>query len=273
MTGPYAGGRGRPGAGARNPLIRAHRPVFGGLSRRSFLRGTGLAGVAAFAAACSIPGIKVVGYEPVEDTSAADKTVNWANWPFYIDVAEEGSTDPTTLEKFQETTGIEVTYTEDVNDNDEYFAKIQPQLSGGQAIAADVFVVTDWMVGKLIRLGFLTEIDHANMPNIKNLRPDLNKVTYDPGRKFSLTWQSGLAGIAVNPAATGGREINSMDQLLTDSSLRGKVTLLTEMRDTVGLTMMDMGYNIEDFTDAAVLQGHRQTADRGELRADPPVHR
>ena len=69
-------------------------------------------------------------------------------------MAEDGSTDPTTLEQFTEKTGIEVNYTEDVNDNDEYFAKIQPQLTGGQAIAADVFVVTDWMVGKLIRLGF-----------------------------------------------------------------------------------------------------------------------
>ena len=194
---------------------------------------------------------------------------DWANWPFYIDVAEDGSSDPTTLEKFTKSTGIQVTYTEDVNDNDEYFAKIQPQLSGGQAIAADTFVVTDWMVGKLIRLGFLEELDHSNIPNLKNLRTDLNKVSYDPGRKYSVTWQSGLAGIAVNPAATGGKEVTSMDQLLTDPALRGKVTLLTEMRDTVGLTMLDLGYDPADFTmdqfDQAIAK-LQKSVDSGQIR-------
>ncbi|WP_375423295.1 spermidine/putrescine ABC transporter substrate-binding protein [uncultured Friedmanniella sp.] len=245
----------------------------GPVSRRSFLRGAGLAGAGLAAGAtlsgCGIPGIKVADYTPVKDTSASDKTLNWSNWPFYIDVAEDGSKDPTTLELFTKKTGIKVAYTEDVNDNDEYFAKIQPQLTGGQAIAADLFVVTDWMVGKLIRLGFLTELDHAQMPNLKNLREDLRNVSYDPGRKYSVTWQSGLAGIAVNPAATGGRKITSMDQLLTDPALRGKVTLLTEMRDTVGLTMMDLGYDCSDFTfaqfDAAIAK--LQTAvDSGQIR-------
>ena len=240
-----------------------------GVSRRALLRGAGGAGLAALLAGCSIPGIKVTDYQPVPDLSDSEKVVNWSNWPFYIDQAEEGDDAPTTLELFTQQTGIEVNYTEDVNDNDEYFAKIQPQISGGQAIAADTFVVTDWMVGKLIRLGFLEELDHANIPNISNLRADLREVTFDPGRKYSLTWQSGLAGIAVNPAVTGGLEINSMQQLLTEPSLRGKVTLLTEMRDTVGLTMLDLGYDVSDFTmdqfDAAidVLQ---DAVDSGQIR-------
>ena len=228
-----------------------------------------MAGAAALLTGCAIPGIRVAGYEPGPDLSDTDKTVDWANWPFYIDVAEEGSTDPTSLEKFTKATGIEVTYTEDVNDNDSYFAKIQPQLTGGQAISADTFVVTDWMVGKLIRLGFLEELDHANIPNIKNLRPDLNQVSYDPGRKWSLTWQSGMAGIAQNPKATGGKTITSMDQLLTDPALRGKVTLLTEMRDTVGLTMLDLGYNPADFTmsqfDQAIAK-LQKSVDSGQIR-------
>jgi spermidine/putrescine transport system substrate-binding protein len=259
-----------PGRRSSDPLRgRFDRPSAGRLGRRTFLRGAGLAGSAAFLAACGIPGIRVTGYEPGPDLSDTNKRIDWANWPFYIDVAEDGSSDPTSLEKFTKKTGIEVNYTEDVNDNDEYFAKIQPQLTGGQAIAADTFVVTDWMVGKLIRLGFLEELDHANIPNIKNLRADLNKVSYDPGRKYSVTWQSGLAGIAINPTATGGREITSMDQLLTDPALRGKVTLLTEMRDTVGLTMLDLGYNPADFTmnqfDKAIAK-LQKSVDSGQIR-------
>lgn len=226
-------------------------------------------GAAAALSSCGVPGIRVKGYQPVTDLSESEPVVNWANWPFYIDVAEDGSDDPTTMEQFTKKTKIKVNYTEDVNDNDEYFAKIQPQLTGGQRIGADVFVVTDWMVGKLIRLGFVTPLDHANIPNIKNLRADLNDVTYDPGRKYSLTWQSGLAGIAVNPASLGGREVTSMGQLLTDRDLRGKVTCLTEMRDTVGLTMLEVGADPSDFTmsqfDKAITM-LQDSVDAGQVR-------
>ncbi len=185
----------------------------------------------------------------VADLSDSQKTVNWSNWPEYIDVDDGNASKHPTVDAFTAKTGIKVTYTEDVNDNNQYFAKIQPQLAAGRAISADVFVVTDWMASKMIQLGYLQPLDHSLIPNFKNLQPALLNVPFDKGRKYSLTWQSGLTGIAQNPKATGGRTINSMDQLLTDSSLKGKVTLLTEMRDTVGLTLLDLGYNCEDFTD------------------------
>ena len=185
----------------------------------------------------------------VPDTSDSDKSLNWSNWPDYIDVDAKNTSAHPTLDAFTAKTGIKVTYTEDVNDNNQYFAKIQPQLSAGRAVNADVFVVTDWMASKLIQLGWVQPLDHANIPNLKNLQPGLLNVPFDKGRKFSLTWQSGLTGIAQNPKATGGKSIDSVDQLLTDSALKGKVTLLTEMRDTVGMVMLDMGFNCEDFTD------------------------
>jgi len=180
--------------------------------------------------------------------SDTDKTLHWSNWPDYMDIDPKDSSVYPSLAAFEKQTGIKVTYSEDVNDNDQYFAKIQPQLAAGRAIAADVFVVTDWMVDKLIRLGYLQQIDHANVPNLKNLSPNLLNVPFDKGRNYSITWQSGLTGIAYNPAITGGK-IESIDQLLTDSKLKGKVTLLTEMRDTVGLTLLDLGFDPADFTE------------------------
>lgn len=256
-----------------------------GLSRRAVMRGAGLASTAAFLAACGVKGTNantpsstpaaattsavptatgssgsseapasgansagpVTGDVP--DLSDTDKTVNWASWPLYIDVDPNDPNKHPTIDGFTAKTGIKVTYTEDVNDNDSYFAKIQPQLAGGQAIAADVFVVTDWMVQKLMRLGYLQQLNHENIPNFRNMTPALQQVGYDPGRKYSMTWQSGMGGIAYNPKATGGKAVETMDQLLTDPSLRGKVTLLTEMRDTVGLVLQDLGFNSSDFTD------------------------
>ncbi len=257
------------------------------LSRRTVLRGAGLTGAAAFLAACGVKGTNPTGaasgsaagptsaaagtstgsssaasapstagspsektVPSVADLSDTQKTVNWSNWPEYIDVDAGNASKHPTIDAFTARTGIKVTYTEDVNDNNQYFAKVQPQLAAGRAISADVFVVTDWMASKMNQLGYLQPLDRSLIPNIKNLQPALLDVPFDKGRKFSLTWQSGLTGIAQNPKATGGRTIDSMDQLLTDSSLKGKVTLLTEMRDTVGLTLLDLGYDCEDFTDA-----------------------
>jgi spermidine/putrescine transport system substrate-binding protein len=205
----------------------------------------------------------------VPDKSDTDKVVNWSSWPEYLDVDPKDPNKHPTLDQFTQKTGIKVNYTEDVNDNDEYFAKIQPLLSAGRPITADVFVVTDWMVDKLIRLGYVQEIDHSLIPNFKNLNPDLLNVPFDPGRKRSITWQSGLTGIAYNPDATGGKAVTSIDQLLTDPSLKGKVTLLTEMRDTVGLTMLDMGADPENFTDAqfnAAIAKLQAAVNSGQIR-------
>jgi len=204
----------------------------------------------------------------VPDLSDTDKTLNWSNWPDYMDIDPNDSSVYPSLAAFEKQTGIKVTYSEDVNDNDQYFAKIQPQLAAGRAISADVFVVTDWMVDKLIRLGYLQKIDHANVPNLKNLSPNLRDVPFDKGRNYSITWQSGLTGIAYNPAITGGK-IESIDQLLTDSKLKGKVTLLTEMRDTVGLTLLDLGFDPADFTDEQFDQAIAKlqaAVDSGQIR-------
>jgi spermidine/putrescine transport system substrate-binding protein len=109
----------------------------------------------------------------------------------------------------------------------------------------------------------------ANIPNAKNLEDSLRNVEFDPGRQFSLPWQSGFAGIAYNLKATGGKKIETMTQLLTDPALKGKVTLLTEMRDTMGLMMLEQGKDITKFTDEdfeAAIEAIRQAKEAGQIK-------
>ena len=125
------------------------------------------------------------------------------------------------------------------------------------------------MVARLIRLNWVQKLDKANIPNAQNLEASLQQVEFDPGREYSLPWQSGFTGIAYNPEATGGRKIESVDQLLTDPKLKGKVTLLTEMRDTVGLVLLAMGKDPAKFTDAdfdAAIDEIKKAKDAGQLR-------
>jgi spermidine/putrescine transport system substrate-binding protein len=164
-------------------------------------------------------------------------TLVFANWPVYIDVKKKKHP---TLDKFTAKTGVKVKYIEEVNDNEEWFGKFQAQLAQGDDIGRDLTVLTDWMAARMIRLGYCEKKDKSAIPNEKNLVPALQHPTWDPNREYSLPWQSGMTGIAYNPKFTGG-PVTSIEQLLTDPKLKGKVTCLTEMPDTMGLIMQANG--------------------------------
>lgn len=239
------------------------------LSRRTLLQGAGGVSVAAALAACGTgeTGTAAKPDPDVEDKSATEKVVRWANWPAYLDYDEDTGKYPT-LDKFQQETGIKATYAEDIDDNDAYYGKVQGQLKNGQDIGKDVIVLTDWMAGRLIRQGYVQELDKANIPNAANLNPALQEVGFDPGRKYSLTWQSGYAGIGYRKDKVG-RELRTIDDLWAPD-LKGKVVVLSEMRDTVGLIMMSQGVDIsadfseDDFLNAVdVLQ---KQVDSGQIR-------
>ncbi|MGZ4590318.1 MAG: polyamine ABC transporter substrate-binding protein [Actinomycetes bacterium] len=254
------------------PITVSPALLRGLVSRRTLLQGAGGAAVAATLAACGTSGTsKTVSTksQAAKDLSATQKIINWSNWPEYIDVNDKTQKRPT-IDEFTAKTGIKVNYVEDYNDNDEFFAKVKPQLSSGQDTGRDVWCSTDWMVARLIRLGWVQKLDKANIPNSKNLEPNLQNVEFDPGRAYSLPWQSGFTGIGYNPKSTGGKKIETIEQLLTDPSLKGKVTLLTEMRDTVGLTMLAMGIDPAKFTDDQFNQAIsrlQKAKDAGQIKA------
>jgi spermidine/putrescine transport system substrate-binding protein len=241
------------------------------VSRRTLLQGVGGVALTAGLAACGTSGTsKTISAkdQSAKDLSATEKVVNWSNWPEYIDVDDKTQKRPT-LDAFAAKTGIKVNYVEDYNDNDEFFAKVKPQLSSGKDTGRDVWCSTDWMVARLIRLNWVQKFDKANIPNAKNLEPNLQNVEYDKGRAYSLPWQSGFTGIAYNPKSTGGKKIETIEQLLSDPSIKGKVTLLTEMRDTVGLTMLSLGKDPANFTDDdfnAAMARLQKAKDSGQLK-------
>ena len=154
-----------------------------------------------------------------------------------------------TLEQFTAATGIRVNYYEEINDNAEYFAKIQGPLSQGQGIDRDIFVFTDnsRFPGLLIGEEWVQKLDRELIPNIENLIDAQASPPFDPEREYSLPWQSGMTGIAWNEDLTG--PVESIEQLLTDPKLKGKVSMLMELADSVGLVMLANGDDPGDVTD------------------------
>ncbi len=229
-----------------DPIIRSLVQAQTGVSRRSVLAGgVGLAGLGALLAACgtggSSSGTGTATGGAVTDLSDTDKVVDWANWTLYLDYDDQTKTYPT-LEAFTAKTGITVKYVEDIEDNDSYFGKVQGQLANGQDIGQDIITLTDWMAARVIRLGYTQPFDLANIPNAANLLPDLKNVSFDPGRKNSLTWQSGFAGLAWSKSAVPNG-MRSLDDLWAPE-LAGRVEVLSEMRDTIGLIMLSQGVDI-----------------------------
>ncbi|MFZ4669942.1 MAG: ABC transporter substrate-binding protein [Microthrixaceae bacterium] len=165
------------------------------------------------------------------------------NWTLYIDKPNDDLYGTGgTLDEFQKSSGTKIAYTENYNDNNEYFAKIQPLLSKGEPIGPTIIAPTFWMAGRLLQLGWLDQLPLDKIPNAKNLITNLQKPPSDPTGEFSLPWQSGMAGIAYNQAVTG-REIRSVADLW-DPAFKGKIGMLTEMRDTVGLIAMSEGIDL-----------------------------
>ncbi|HEX5713163.1 MAG TPA: spermidine/putrescine ABC transporter substrate-binding protein [Solirubrobacterales bacterium] len=186
-----------------------------------------------------------------------------SNWPGYIDPGADG-----TVAEFEKDSGVSVDYIEDVNDNNSFFGKMQPQLEGGESGGRSIFVVTDWMAKQMYDLGYLQEIDPNDLPTVfENLVPNLENPSFDPGRKFSIPWQSGMTGIWVDTSKAP--EIKSVNDLF-DPKYKGKVTFLEEMRDSVPLVMKAEGVDPEEATDAdweKAIERIKGAAQSGQIRA------
>ncbi len=242
------------------------------LGRRTLMRGAGL-GVFGVASIAVLPlfGTDGAAQDPAtcfaEDMSETDKKLIVSNWPAYIDPRADGPTN--TRDVFEAETGITVKYTDDVNDNAEFFAKVRNQLGNCETVKRDMFMLTDWMAARMIALGWIQPLDAANVPNLHdNLIKPLRGKAWDKDRTFSAPWQSGLTGIAYNSAETDA--IGSFDELLTRSDLTGKITLLSEMRDTMGFMLKVTGADPSDFTEdewANAIDRLAVAVDAGQIRS------
>ena len=265
---------------ADQPLDPMTSAIVSSMSRRRFLRAAGIGGAAMAAAACgakgtgggstaSASGAPSPSSQP--DKSDTEKLVNWSNWVSYIDTDDESGDRPS-LAEFEKQTGIKVTYTEDVNGNQDFYAKVRAQLEQGRDIGRDIVVLTDWMAGLWVSKGYALPLNDANIANKGNILPALADPAFDPKRAHTMPWQSGFAGLGYNKAllkeATGKDSMKSVSDLW-DPALKGKVTVLDEMRDTIGIIMMSQGKDPSNFTDDdfnAAADELQKQLDSGQIR-------
>jgi spermidine/putrescine transport system substrate-binding protein len=205
------------------------------VSRRGVLAGAGGLGAAGLLAACG-----------GSDSGDSANSVRWGNWPLYLDYDEDTKKYPT-LDKFKEQTGITAEYFEDYNDNDEFYGKVQAQLKLGEDIGYDVVTPTDWMAARWIRLGYTQKFDTANIPNKSNILDSLASPSFDPNREQSMTWQGIMAGFGWN-TEKNPKGIRTLEELFAPQN-KGKIVVLSEMRDTIGIILLAQGVNLQTVTE------------------------
>ena len=236
-----------------------------GLSRRGALQGAAVGASALLLAACSsAPEVKL---EAAVDKSIQQKSLRFDSRDTYRNTTGE---DYPLLEKFSTATGVAVTYSNAVSDDNVYYSKVKNQLKMGQDIGSDASVLSDWMAARWIRLGYVQEIQRERITNFENVRLQFQDASYDPGRRASLPWRSGFTGIAWNKAALPNGLASVSD--LWDPSLAGKVGVMSAMRDTLGLIMLDAGIDIEgsewgDAEFSAAVDTLRAQVSAGQVRS------
>ena len=231
-------------------------------SRRRFIGGGAAAAAAlglgsSFLAACGSD--SSTSSSTSEDSGPASGTLRISNWPLYM---ADGF-----IAAFQTSSGITVDYKEDLNDNEQWFAKIKEPLSRKQDIGADLAVPTTFLAVRLHQLGWLNDISDEGVPNKKNIRPDLSEASVGPGRNVSAPYMSGLVGLAYNRAATG-RDIKTIDDMW-DPAFKGRVSLFSDAQDGLGMIMLSQGNSPENPSTESVQQAvdlDREETDKGQIR-------
>ena len=246
------------------------------VGRRTLLRGAAASvlglGCAAGPAGCGVPGHRIPAGRPTgeagHDDSATEARVVFANWASYIDTDPKHPAVHPTLAAFTRQTGINVDYLEIINDNNDWYTKIDPLLVRGADTGYDLMVVSDYMVSKYRSYDYLQELDLANIPHHANLLPEVMADPSDPGRRFTIPWAYGYTTVAYNKDLVK-QPVTAIAELFTRPDLHGKVALFVEMEDTIGLAMLALGIDPERFTDAQfdqALEYVRRAKDSGQIR-------
>src|SRR5712691_11626048 len=224
------------------------------MSRRQLLAsagtGAGALGLSAFLAACGVKGAATPKSSSAPKAGAVGSsqwwakqqlhhTVNFANWPYYIDVLKGKHL---SLEHFTQKTGIAVNYTEPISDNLPFYAKIRPSLLAKQYTGYDIIVMTNNSppLGYLIDLGLLTPLDHAMMTNFnKYAGPLVKNPSWDRGNKYTMAWQSGWTAIGYNSKVI--KNPGDSVGLLFDKKYAGKVGMMADPQELGSLGLLAVG--------------------------------
>lgn len=226
------------------------------LSRRTFLAGLGATGLGATGlVGCGTE----AGSAPSFDLGNSSR-LTMLSWTDYIDPTEDGV--PGTIERVQAELNLEVDYRTDYEDNYAGYDLVLANAVNVDPPQYDIVVPTNWRAAQMIEQGWAEQLPIEEIPNHVNLDPAFMTNAWDRGSRYQMPWQAGITGIAYDPALTG-RPLGSIEDLF-DPEFAGRVGLIGEMREAVGLAMLANGDDPSRPTFPTVEAGYNRIADAVE---------
>jgi spermidine/putrescine transport system substrate-binding protein len=232
------------------------------ISRRRALQIAAAAGAAAFLGGTTAA--RVTAQSPAAPVTGGFKMATWIG---YMDWDANGKS--AALDRFIAETGVQIDYQEAVNDNEAFFAsQLQGPLQAGLPTGWDLVVLTDWMIQRLVNYGWLTPFDTTATPNYPaNLQSIYQTRDWDPGNLLAAPYVSGMTGLGYDQKVTG--PLANLDILFAED-YSGRLTYLSDPRDTVGLSALRLGFDPSTLTQEqwdASLADVQKAVDSGIVRA------
>lgn len=214
------------------------------VSRRDTFKLAGLSAAALALAGCGIEGQgqQSTTSENFWNGKESNGKVRFVNWPLYMDPEKPE------LKRFTEQTGIEVEYSEAIQDMPSWFGEIQPLLANGDDIGADLMVISNGQeLTKLIALGYLAPLKRDQLTNFAEFADEFYTMSaYDYGNQYTVPYASGITGIAYDPERVG-REITSIKDLW-DPEFKGRVGMMRDPQEISNFALLYNGVAPEDST-------------------------
>jgi spermidine/putrescine transport system permease protein len=165
-------------------------------------------------------------------TPAPAEELNLFAWSEYVPQA--------VIDGFTDETGVTVNY-ETYASNEEMLAKL---VSGAQAY--DLIQPSEYTIEALIKENMLLPLDHAKIPNRKNLATEFLEGAHDPGGKYSVPWMAGTVGIVVNTAKVK-EPIRGYADVFREKH-KGRIVVVDDPREMVSWALASIGKEPNDVT-------------------------
>lgn len=175
--------------------------------------------------------LSLAGFTGCGEKSASNGELNIFTWTEYVPES--------VIEDFEKEYGIKVNWTT-FSSNEDMLAKVKTESAG----TYDIVQPSDYMVEQMIAQDMLMELDKDVITNIENIDSAYINPSYDPGNKYSVPYQGGVAAIAVNTDKVS-KEITSYDDLFSED-LKGSIVSLDDYRAVIGMTARSMGYSMNE---------------------------
>ena len=178
--------------------------------------------------------------------------LNVLNWGEYID--EE------LIALFEQETGVKVNYNELIS-NEDMLAKLRSADSD-----IDLCFPSDYIIEQMIREDMLQPLDMSKIPNAKNIDPKMMEITnsFDPGNKYSLPYMWGTVGILYNTTMVD-EPVDSWG-ILWDEKYAGQVWMYDSVRDSIGVTLKYLGYEMNTRNEAEVQEAAEKLIAQAPIR-------